>query len=96
MYYALSLTFPVTSKPKPSNTVPRVFQSFLGQTFTINFVIIFQSLLRCSFAVTTSELSSSFAIDGRFAIAGEGVVCTFPGLGARSWNARRDIGIEAI
>jgi len=42
------------SSPKPKMTVPRVFQSFFGQTFSNSLMITVQSLLLCSACVTIS------------------------------------------
>ena len=47
-------TFAVTNNKNPKTTVSRVFQSFLGQTLTINLLTIVQSVLRCSAAVGSS------------------------------------------
>jgi hypothetical protein len=68
-------TFEETSKPKPNNTIQRVFQSFLGQTLTRRRLVIPQSLLLCSACVGISPFvtKSLFFLRGSFDGKGVGV-----------------------
>lgn len=66
------------------STVPRVFQSFFGQTFTNKRFRIVQSILLCSF-----EVGMSAVVPPAFGVGGL-VGADMSGFGARCLKVRRD------
>lgn len=69
-------TLPATSRVKPKSTRLRVFQSFLGHTFSRSLHIMPQSFFRCSFCV---GFSASSGPGGAGVFAGVGVFAASSG-----------------